>query len=169
MSARASRDTWRESGRQGGTYGWARGRRRWHGCSANRERVAIEIERLMAASPPELFGAWTRRFDEWFASPGEIAMDAREEAPFWFDVVFEGEHHAHYGRFLRLVENELLTLTWVTGHGGTEGAETRCASSSLLAPRVHFSGSPTPASTTSRPRSDTRTRGRPSWRTSTSG
>ncbi len=44
--------------------------------------------------------------------------------PYWFEVVHEGVHHPHYGRFLALEPGVLIEQTWVTGRGGTEGAET---------------------------------------------
>jgi uncharacterized glyoxalase superfamily protein PhnB len=34
------------------------------------------------------------------------------------------QRHPHYGRFLELVPDALVTLTWVTGPGGTDGVET---------------------------------------------
>ena len=47
--------------------------------------------------------------------------------PWFFYNRNEWGRHPHYGRFLDLVENELVEMTWMTGNGtdaGTQGAET---------------------------------------------
>lgn len=47
--------------------------------------------------------------------------------PYFFYNKDEWGRHPHYGRFLNIVENKLIEMTWITGDGtaeGTEGAET---------------------------------------------
>ena len=78
----------------------------------------------MSAPPMAVYRAWTERFDTWFATPGALRMHPVVGEPYWFEVVHEGAHHPHYGRFLALEPGRLIEQTWVTGPGGTEGAET---------------------------------------------
>lgn len=90
----------------------------------------LTVERDFAAAPATLYQAWTTGFDRWFAAPGSVLMRPEVDAVFFFETEYRPEgqpmvqRHPHYGRFLRLVVDRLVELTWVTGAGGTEGAET---------------------------------------------
>ena len=84
----------------------------------------LTVERAMEAAPATLFDAWTKHLDQWFAAPGTLAMRPEIDAPFFFETHFDSQRHPHYGRFLRLVPDELVEMTWVTGNPGTRGFET---------------------------------------------
>jgi uncharacterized protein YndB with AHSA1/START domain len=92
--------------------------------------LGFTVERLMESTAEVLYQAWTEKFDEWFAAPGTLIMKAEVNSVFFFETVFKTEEdhveqrHPHYGRFLRLNPNRLIEFTWLTGAGGTEGAET---------------------------------------------
>ncbi|HEV7958492.1 MAG TPA: SRPBCC domain-containing protein [Acidimicrobiales bacterium] len=85
--------------------------------------VSLLVERAMAAPPRQIYDAWVRHLDTWFAAPGSISMHDGL-VPFWFATEHEGARHSHYGRFLTLDEPSVIEMTWVTGRGGTNGAET---------------------------------------------
>lgn len=82
------------------------------------------VNREMKSSAADLYRAWTDHFDSWFAAPGTLLMKAEINVPFFFETHFEGGRHPHYGRFLKLVPDKKIEMTWLTGNPGTRGAET---------------------------------------------
>jgi uncharacterized protein YndB with AHSA1/START domain len=84
----------------------------------------LHVERAMDADAGALYQAFAERFDSWFATPGTLRSWGQVDQPFFFEVQAQGNRYPHYGRFLRLVPDQVVELTWVTGAGGTEGAET---------------------------------------------
>ena len=86
--------------------------------------LTMTVERLMKSDANAIYLAWTQKFDTWFAQPGETFMTPEVDKPFFFYNQKDWGRHAHYGRFLELIQDELVERAWVTGEGGTEGAET---------------------------------------------
>jgi uncharacterized glyoxalase superfamily protein PhnB/uncharacterized protein YndB with AHSA1/START domain len=82
----------------------------------------------MPHAPATLYRAWTSGWATWFAEPDSIRLQAVVGAPFFFEVGQRlgddtpMKRHPHYGRFLTLVPDDTVSLTWVTA--GTGGAET---------------------------------------------
>ena len=91
---------------------------------------ALTITRTSPRSAAVLYRAWTTGWSSWFAEADTARIRAEPGEPFYFDVTqrFTDAHdpvrHPHYGRFLRLVPDAHVSLTWVTGAGGTAGAGT---------------------------------------------
>lgn len=90
----------------------------------SKRQFSLAVERLMDTPPDVLFQAWTKRFDLWFAAPGTVLAQGEVDTVYFFETVHEDNRHPHYGRFLRLEQDRLVEMTWVTGAGGTKGAET---------------------------------------------
>jgi uncharacterized protein YndB with AHSA1/START domain len=85
----------------------------------------LTTERIMPVAPQALYRAWTEDFGKWFAAADSIIMEPTINKPFFFQAMDQQKkRHPHYGRFLKLVPNERIEMTWVSGPGGTDGAET---------------------------------------------
>ncbi len=87
-------------------------------------QLSMTVERLMEADAGDIYRAWTEKFYAWFAQPGDMYMTPEVDKPFFFYNRTDWGRHPHYGRFLELQKNKLVEMTWVTGEGGTGGAET---------------------------------------------
>ncbi|WP_411281831.1 SRPBCC domain-containing protein [Gemmatimonas sp.] len=90
----------------------------------------LTIARTSPLPATALYRAWTTGWGTWFAEPDSARVRAAVGEPFFFAVAQRFDdgrdliRHPHYGRFLRLEPTALVSLNWVTGVGGTEGAET---------------------------------------------
>ena len=62
--------------------------------------LQMTCEYTVNARPEEVFAAWTKRFDIWFAQVGTLAMVPEPGLPYFFYNRDDWGRHPHYGRFL---------------------------------------------------------------------
>ncbi len=75
---------------------------------------SLSVERVMETPLNVLYEAWTEKFGDWFAAPGSVIMKAEVNSVFFFETHFEDKRHPHYGRFLKLEQNQLVEISWFT-------------------------------------------------------
>ena len=93
-----------------------------HEATPRENTYAVRVR--MNSNPHLIYESWTKGIDRWFAAPGSVRMEAKEGGAYSFETEHEGQRHPHHGKFLHLEKDRLVEMTWVTGEGGTEGAET---------------------------------------------
>lgn len=89
--------------------------------------LQTSCEYTVRGRPEDVYTAWTRGLDTWFAQAGTLTLVAEPGRPYFFYNREAWGRHPHYGRFLEVRANQLVEMTWMTGNGtteGTEGAET---------------------------------------------
>jgi uncharacterized protein YndB with AHSA1/START domain len=89
--------------------------------------LQLTCEYTVNARPYKVYAAWTEKLDTWFAQAGTLSLAPEPGRAYFFYNRNEWGRHPHYGRFLDLIEDKLIEITWITGNGeveGTEGAET---------------------------------------------
>lgn len=87
---------------------------------ANELRHELRLSRRIAATPAEVFDAWTRadQVMQWMipSGPGSTRaqFDARVGGRFRIDMTDKGTVIPHEGEYLRLERPHLLEFTWVS-------------------------------------------------------
>lgn len=88
--------------------------------------LRMNITCTLAVPPATVFAAWTKHLDRWLAAPGTILVTPAVNTAFYFETHHETAdglaRQPYYGRFLRLVRDELIELTWLST--GTQHTET---------------------------------------------
>lgn len=92
---------------------------------------SLEVNKIFTLSTETLYKAWTVEIDHWFAVPGSFLSNGpMVNNTFFWETEMKSEdtkiveRYPHYGRFLQLIPNKLIEITWLTGPMGTKGAET---------------------------------------------
>jgi uncharacterized protein YndB with AHSA1/START domain len=85
---------------------------------------ALKIERVLAASPDEVFAAWTtpERMAAWMSPAGhaEAEVDLRPGGAFRITMVGEDLQIDHTGAYLELDPPRRLVFTWISPYTGPE-------------------------------------------------
>lgn len=88
------------------------------------EGFIARANRLFPAGPQRLFAVYTDQdeFRRAFQLPTAI-LDPRVNGLYFWEIVFDGRHNAHYGRYLEVEHARRLVHTFVSP--GTGGKETK--------------------------------------------
>lgn len=84
------------------------------------EAARLVVRRMIAASPEEIFAAWTsaESMEQWMR-PGptqaaRVSLDARPGGALRVDMEGAGKVFAHRGEFLEVVPPRRLVFTWIS-------------------------------------------------------
>ncbi len=94
-------------------------------AAAGAGTARLVVRRTIAASPEEVFAAWTsaESMEQWMR-PGptesaRVSIDPRPGGALRIDMIGAGQVHEHRGEFLEVVPPRRLVFTWISK--GTQG------------------------------------------------